>query len=588
MMTAAETTKPAAAAQHLTQAVRPSIIVVDRQEHLAAIADEVHDRYGSAYDVHAPTSPRAALSLLRGIAAAGDEVALVLAAHDLSTTTCMDISVVTRELHPIARRGLLVDQSEGRSTPGYLTTAAALGHMDHFVTRPRRRADERFHRAVTEFLDDWWRQRGEGIDVVRVIGDPTAPRTHEICDLFTRNDVPHSFYPNTAGEGRDLLASAGIEDEPQPVIILNDGTVLINPTNREAGSALGARVDPSADVYDVAIIGGGPAGLASAVYAASEGLRTAVLEHEALGGQAGTSSLIRNYLGFPRGISGAELAARALEQAKILGADVIYGSEVTSLHADGDTKIIGRADGSEVRARAVIVATGVSYRRLPVPALDTFIGRGVFYGAAVSEARSLAGKNVFVVGGGNSAGQAALHLTKYANNVTMVVRSDTLASSMSNYLITELESRSNVDIRYCTDVVDGDGDNRLERLVLRNRTSNETTSEAADALVILIGGQPRTNWLPPDVQRDPWGYILTGSDTDNDRSPQSHESGHLETSAPGVFAVGDVRHGSVKRVASAAGEGSVCVQRVHHYLAAGEPSMISGGPVTSAPAIISR
>jgi thioredoxin reductase (NADPH) len=517
--------------------------------------------------VHDTSSPVAALSLLRDIAARGGEVALVLAAHDLTEKTCMDISTLARELHPIARRGLLLDPGQARSNPEYLSEAAALGHMDHFVARPRRRADERFHRAVTAFLDDWWRQRGEGLDIVRVTGDPTAPRTHEICDLLTRNDVPHSFYSNTAVDGMALLASAGRAGEQQPVAILNDGTVLINPTNREAGKALGARVDPSEDVYDVAIIGGGPAGLASAVYAASEGLRTAVIEHEALGGQAGTSSLIRNYLGFPRGISGAELAARALEQAKTLGAEVIYGSEVASLRTDGDTKILGRADGSEVRARAVIIATGVSYQRLPVPALESFIGRGVFYGAAVSEAKSLAGQNVFVIGGGNSAGQAALHLAKYAKKVTMVVRSNTLASSMSNYLITELESRPNIDIRHRTEVVDGGGDHHLERLVLRNHTTNATTSEPADALVILIGGRPRTSWLPDDVRRDPWDYILTGRDADNDENAAPQATGQLETTAAGVFAVGDVRHGSVKRVASAAGEGSVCVQLVHQYLA---------------------
>lgn len=553
--------------QHAQGCARPNILIVDRPDRLAIVADEVRDRYDSAYAVHAADSPRVALSLLRDLADRGDEVALVLAAHDLPETTCTAILIGTQELHPIARRGLLVSGGEERSNPEYLTEAAALGHMDHFVTRPRRRADERFHRAVTAFLDDWWRQRGEGVDLVQVIGDPNARRTHEICDLLVRNDHSHGFYANTSEEGKALLASVGMTGEERLVALLEDGTALVNPSNLDAGAALGACVDPSTDVYDVAIIGGGPGGLAAAVYGASEGLRTAVLEHEALGGQAGTSSLIRNYLGFPRGISGSELAARALEQAKILGAEVVYGSEVTSLRRDGDTKIIGRADGSELRARAVIVATGVSYQRLPVPALEDLIGRGVFYGAAVSEAKALTGKRVFVVGGGNSAGQAALHLAKYAKQVTMAVRSESLASSMSNYLITELNGTANIDIRHSTEVVDGGGFPSLDRLVLRNRATDETTSEPADALVILIGGRPRTSWLPADVRRDPWGYILTGRDADNGGDPQSPTGGHLETTMNGVFAVGDVRHGSVKRVAAAAGEGSVCIQHVHNYLA---------------------
>jgi len=554
-------------AQQADHVARPSIIVVDRHEDLAEIANELQDRYGSSYEVHATSSASAAHDLLLDLAAGGGEVALVLAAHDLSDKACMNLSVRTRELHPIARRGLLVGQGRDRSTPEALTEATAYGHMDHFVVRPRRRSDERFHRSITTFLDDWWRLRGEEVAVIQLVGDPTAPRIHELCDLLSRNDVPHTFHSNDVREGIALLSAAGLTGEQRPVAILNDGRVLIDPTNRETGAALGARIDPSSGTYDVAIIGGGPAGLAAAVYAASEGLSTAVIEHEALGGQAGTSSLIRNYLGFPRGITGKELAARALEQATVLGAEVIYGSEVTSLRTEGDAKVIGRADGSQIQARAVVIATGVSYQRLPVPGLEALIGKGVFYGAAVSEAKSLAGKKVFVVGGGNSAGQSALHLSKYAKSMTIVVRSDSLAASMSNYLITELESRPNIHIRFCTEVDHAIGDDHLEQIAFRNRGTHEMTTEDADALVILIGGEPRTSWLPVDLPRDQWGYVLTGSAAERGDSSQSQSRGHLETTMPGVFAVGDVRQGSVKRVASAAGEGAVCVQQVHQYLA---------------------
>jgi thioredoxin reductase (NADPH) len=316
----------------------------------------------------------------------------------------------------------------------------------------------------------------------------------------------------------------------------------------------------------VVVVGAGPAGLAAAVYGASEGLRTALLEREAFGGQAGTSSLIRNYLGFPRGISGAELAGRAYEQAWMFGTQFVYGNPATSLATGGDLWVVGLQDGSAVTSRAVVIATGVSYRRLAVPGLESLAGAGVFYGAATTQAQALAGKRAFVVGGGNSAGQAALHLSKYAQQVTILVRSASLAASMSQYLIREIEAAPNIDIRYRTEVAGGGGDGRLEQLRLRHRDTGDTKTEQADGLFVLIGARPFTDWLPEAVERDQWGFILTGPDL-AERWTLQREPYLLETSAPGVFAAGDVRHGSVKRVASAVGDGSIAIRLAHDYLA---------------------
>lgn len=539
---------------------RPSIVVVDLAERLPEVRHELTTRYGSDYVVHATSSTTAAHHILSGIATAAAEVALVLAAAHLDGGPGADLLLVARSLHPIARRGLLIDYGEERPSPAYLTDAAARGHMSHFLARPRRRGDERFHRGVTEFLEEWWRQRGDaGGEVAQVIADPDSARAHEMSDLLARHDIPHTVHDRSSVAGRERLDAVGLRGETAPVVVLDDGTVLVDPSNRDAARALGVRVEPSADVYDVAIVGGGPAGLAAAVYAASEGLTTAVIEQEALGGQAGTSSLIRNYLGFPRGIGGAELATRALDQAKILGAEVIYGTGATALEIDGDDKVVHRAGGSSVRARSLVIASGVSYARLDRPGVDDLLGRGVFYGAAVSEGQALSGKDVFVVGGGNSAGQAAIHLAKYARHVTMLVRSATVASSMSTYLITEIDGTPKITIRCGSEVLAAQGRTHLESLRIVDRRSGSVTVEPADAVVVLIGGRPRTDWLPTTVRTDDWGYICA--------SAAPAHAAPYETSLPGVFAVGDVRHGSTKRVASAVGEGSAAVQSVHRYLA---------------------
>jgi thioredoxin reductase (NADPH) len=413
--------------------------------------------------------------------------------------------------------------------------------------------------------------------MVTVVGERWAARSYEFRDLMERNGIRGAFLDVDSPEGRALLERVGRPDGPFPVVVRFDGLVLTNPTNRETAEAMGGnqgfRENPRS--YDLAVVGAGPAGLSAAVYAASEGLRTVFLEREAIGGQAGTSSLIRNYLGFPFGVSGAELAARAVEQAWAFGAEIAVMHVVTGLRAEGRDRILTLMDGSEVTARAVVLATGASYQRLDVPGLDALVGAGVFYGGGVTEAQALEGRRVYVAGGGNSAGQAALHLAKYAERVTMVVRGAGLAASMSDYLVKEIEARPNIEVRLHTRVVGCSGERRLDGLTLHDSSSGETWSAPAAALFLLLGARPHTAWLPDEVLRDDHGFVLTGPDVDAVAGPMPGRPRLLlETSMPGVFAAGDVRHGSVKRVASAVGEGGIAIQLVHQYLA--EPSAADG------------
>jgi thioredoxin reductase (NADPH) len=373
-----------------------------------------------------------------------------------------------------------------------------------------------------------------------------------------------------------LLQEAGRPDGDRPVVLLHDGRVLVDPSNTELVAAYGVSTELTAGAtadFDLVIVGAGPAGLAAAVYASSEGLRTLVVEQESIGGQAGSSSLIRNYLGFPRGVTGAELAQRAYQQAWVFGTSFLLTREATELRTRDGWHVLRTLDGTEVRSRAVVLATGVSYGRIDVPELAGFEGAGVYYGASVSEARALADADVFVVGGGNSAGQAALHLARYAQTVTVLVRGSTLADSMSQYLIDQIGA-AGIKVRFNTEVVGGGGDTRLEWLTLRDRSTNDTHRERAAALFILIGALPRTGWLPAQIERDKWGYILTGPDVvsshEASRWPLERAPLMLETCVPGIFAVGDVRRRSVKRVASAVGEGSVVIQQVHEFLASSQ------------------
>jgi thioredoxin reductase (NADPH) len=548
---------------------KPVLVVVDDEDaSLRALTRELGSRYGAHYQVVPTSSAEIALARLAELKAAGADVPLVLADQQLPGMDGTQLLARVRQFFPTARRGLLITFGD-QSAPAPFLEAAALGWLEFYLPKPSWSPDEQFHRVITGSLEEWWREqggRGGRGGLVTVIGDDPSARVHEIRDLLARNSIPFGFYPSDSPDGRAALRRLGVSEPAGPVVSLYTGVVLVDPANVEVAKALGLDVRPTGRVYDVVIVGAGPAGLAAAVYAASEGLSTALLEPEAFGGQAGTSSRIRNYLGFPDGVSGGELAQRAYQQAWVFGTHLVYGNAATSLAKDQDLLVVGLQDGSETQARAVVIATGVSYRRLQIPELEGLAGAGVFYGAGTIEAQAIAGKPAFVVGGGNSAGQAALHLSKYARQVTVLVRSQSLAASMSDYLIREIDAAPNVEVRYRCEVAGGGGSGRLERLLLRDRDSGETEPVPAAGLFVLIGAQPFTGWLPEAVKRDQWGFIRTGPDTGQDW-PLPRAPFLLETTIPGVFAVGDVRHGSMKRVAAAVGDGSTAVRLIHDYLA---------------------
>jgi thioredoxin reductase (NADPH) len=552
---------------------KPVLVVVDDEDaSLQALRLELESRYGAHYRVVSGSSAEVALARLAELKAAGADVPLVLADQRMPGMGGTQLLAQVRDVFPTARRGLLVTWGD-MAAPAPFLEAAALGWLEFYLIKPTWSPDEQFHRVITGSLEEWWREQGgrsEGL-MVTVIGDESSARVHEIRDVLTRGSVPFGFYPSDSPEGRAALRRLGVSEPAGPVVSLDTGAVLMDPANAEIAEALGLDVRPGGQVYDVVIVGAGPAGLAAAVYAASEGLRTALLEREAFGGQAGTSSRIRNYLGFPDGVSGAELAQRAYQQAWVFGTHFVYGNPATSLDRDQDLLVVGLEDGSEARARTVVIACGVSYRRLGVPELEALAGAGVFYGAGTIEAQAVTGKPVFVVGGGNSAGQAALHLSKYAQQVTILVRSQSLAASMSDYLIRQIEAAPNVDVRYRCQVAGGGGSGHLDQLLLRDRGTGQTELVPAAGLFILIGAQPFTGWLPEAIKRDQWGFILTGPDTGQDW-PRQRPAFLLETTTPGVFAVGDVRHGSMKRVAAAVGDGSTAIRLIHDYLALAPPA----------------
>jgi thioredoxin reductase (NADPH) len=413
----------------------------------------------------------------------------------------------------------------------------------------------------------------------RIVAAEGDSRVLQLRDVMTRFSMPFGFYAVDGEAGRRLLDEAGLDASRLPVVIRYDGQVMIDPNLPDLARAIGVSVKNDVDTCEVAIVGAGPAGLTAAVYAASEGLDTVLLEQTISGGQAGTSPLIRNYPGFPHGVSGGILMERTCEQAWLLGAHIVFAQQAVALERRGDERIVRLLDGTEVRARVVVIATGIEWRRIGVPSLESLVGHGVFYGAAVSESRAMQDQDVFIVGAGNSAGQAALNLAKHARKVTLLVRGDSLAKSMSSYLVLAIESTANVVVRHRVEVVDGAGDGRLERISLADRVRDEVEEVSAAALFIMIGGEPHTQWLPDEIARNAQGYLVTGRDLlEQPGAPWDHgrDPLPLETSMPGVFAAGDVRQGSIKRVASAVGEGATVVRLVHEHLREDELERAAG------------
>jgi thioredoxin reductase (NADPH) len=554
---------------------RPLILAVDPDRTARSRTEaELARRYGGDFRVRSEADAAGALAQLTDAARHGEPVAVVLAAAHLPDLPGAQLLARVRALHPDARRALLVEWGAWADpdTAAAILQAMALGDIDYYVLKPWTSPDELFHRTVAEFVHEWSRARADRAGEVVVVAPPHSARGSAVRSLLTRNGIPHVFHAAGTPEGTAVLGGAAPAAGPEQVLVWMPavgGTLLLDPSDAEVLTAWGLTTDLPSDAreVDLVVVGAGPAGLAAAVYASSEGVRTLVVERETLGGQAGASSLIRNYLGFSRGISGAELAQRGYQQAWVFGARFLLTREVSALRPTRDGYALHLGDGGEVTTRAVVLATGVSYRRLGIPALEKLSGAGVFYGASVSEAHALKGRRAVVVGGGNSAGQAALHLSRYADQVTLVVRGEAPEEGMSRYLAQEIAAAPGIQVRTRSEVLGGGGDGRLQRVLLRERPSGAASELPADALFVMIGAEPRTDWLPAAVRRDPRGFVLSGADVPAAAWAPRRPPLAYETSLPGVFAVGDVRGGSVKRVASAVGEGSVVVSQLHAYFA---------------------
>jgi thioredoxin reductase len=568
--------EPGAAGLDETAEPQAAIVIVSRDAGTREILHrELSKRYGADYQIVVCALPAELAPWMRDLRAAGLPVALVIGGVGAQDGDGIEALSAIRTIDPTALRVAAVGWGDWQAVRSVFD-AVALGAVDHWVTSPAQAPAEEFHRSIAEFLREWAGQRGVGFEPVRVIGQRWSARSQELRDLFSRHQIPAGFYDATSARARQMLHELGLESAELPVVVLRfaaERSTLVNPSNREIADAFGLMTPISpGEVFDVAVVGAGPAGLAAAVYASSEGLQTVVVEDEAVGGQAGTSSMIRNYPGFSQGVSGATLAQEIRRQAWAFGTRFLYMRRAQSLWRKDGHYRLALSDGSILAVRTVIIATGATYRRLGIQRLEDLQGRGVFYGAAVSEAPAMRGRSVFVAGGGNSAGQAALHLAKWARQVTILVRAGSLADSMSDYLIREIGAAPNVNVCYHVQVADGTGTGQLESLVLAGTTSGARRTVPADALFVLIGSQPRTQWLGKAIARDQRGFILTGPDlpagTGGRHWRPARRPLPLETSLPGVFAAGDVRHGSVKRVASAVGEGAATIPLVHRYLRA--------------------
>jgi thioredoxin reductase (NADPH) len=543
---------------------RPAILVVDDEPAvLAAVARDLRRGFGERYRVVRAGSGEEALEALRELVRRGEQVALLVADQRMPGLSGTEYLVRARELVPTAKRVLLTAYADTQAAIQAINEVS----LDYYLLKPWDPPEEELFPVVEDLLTAW--EAGAALESggVRVIGHRFSRETHDLRDFLARNRVPGRWLDvERDAEARQLLHVAGVEDSRLPVALLEDGSVLERPSVLELAERLGVVGQPASEHYDLVIVGGGPAGLAAAVYGASEGLKTIMVEREAPGGQAGQSSRIENYLGFPAGLSGSDLTRRATDQARRLGAELLTLHDTTGLRVEGSGRIVELSGGDSLSASSVLVASGVSYRQLDVPGFAHLTGSGIYYGGALSEARSCADQRIVVIGGANSAGQAAVYFSSYASHVIMLVRGDSLEKSMSRYLIEQIESLSNVEVRTQTEAVGAEGDGRLRALRVRDAEGVETL-EDADACFVFIGALPRTDWLAGVVARDERGFILAGLEAKSDGWPLQRDPFPLETSVPGVFVAGDVRARSIKRVASAVGEGSMAVSLVHHYLA---------------------
>jgi thioredoxin reductase (NADPH) len=539
------------------------LVVDDEPPVLAAVSRDLRKRFGARYRIVRAGSGDEALDVLRELVRRGEQIALLVADQRMPGLSGTDYLVQAREIVPSAKRVLLT---------AYADTEAAIQainevDLDYYLLKPWDPPDEELYPVVEDLLTTW--EAGAALEAggVRLIGHRFSRLTHDLRDFLSRNRVPARWLDvERDGEARQLLKVSGVQDDRLPVALLEDGAVLERPTVLELAERLGVTGQPASEHYDLAIVGGGPAGLAAAVYGASEGLKTIMVEREAPGGQAGMSSRIENYLGFPTGLSGSDLTRRATDQARRLGAELLTLQDTSGLQVEGSGRIIQLSGGGSLSASTVLIASGVSYRQLDAPGFADLTGQGVYYGAALTEARACAEQHVVVIGGANSAGQAAVYFSQYAGRVTILVRGDSLTKSMSRYLIEQIEALENVEVRTRAQAVAAEGDGQLRALRIRDADGSETREEV-DACFVFIGARPMTDWLSRVVARDERGFILAGLDAKGDGWSLPRDPFPLETSVPGVFVAGDVRARSIKRVASAVGEGSMAVSLVHQYLA---------------------
>ncbi len=549
-------------------AARAALVTVDDDAGVSrAVARDLRRRYGERYRIVRADSGAAALDALREMKLRGDEVAVLLADYRMPEMNGLEFLEQAMDLYPAARRVLLTAYAD----TGAAIEAINVVDLDHYLLKPWDPPEEKFYPVIDAQLDAWLAADRRPVSEIKVIGHRYSARSSEVREFLARNQVPYRWYGGDEPDGARLLAAADVDELSLPVVIGTDGTVAVQPSDAELAELVGLTTTPTGDFYDLVVIGGGPAGLGAAVYGASEGLRTVLIERTATGGQAGQSSRIENYLGFPDGVSGAQLTDRARRQATKFGAELITTRDVVGLDVNGSARTVRFTDGASIGAHAVILATGVAYRQLTAPGLAEFTGLGVFYGSALTEAVRCAEQDVFIVGGANSAGQAAVYLAKTARSVTLLVRGSSLEASMSYYLIQQLAEIENVTVRTRTQVVEAGGSDHLEQLTLADADSGETTTIDAQWLFVFAGATPHTDWLDGVVHRDKHGFVLAGPDL----SAEGHPAGwtldrppyHLETSVPGVFVAGDARAESAKRVASAVGEGAMAVMFVHRYLA---------------------